>query len=581
VTTFRVWAPEASEISLRHGDDDRAMAERAGGWWQLAANDIGHGDDYAFRVNGSEPRPDPRSLWQPEGVHAASRVYDHDTYEWHDGSWRGVPLAGSVLYELHVGTFTEQGTLSGALTRLDHLVELGIDAVELLPLAAFDGPRGWGYDGVALYAVHEPYGGPDALKGFVDACHDRGIGVVLDVVYNHLGPSGNYLAEFGPYFTDRHTTPWGSAVNLDGPGSDEVRAWIIDNAVGWLRDFHIDGLRLDAVHALLDTRAFPVLEELAERVHELAAQVGKPLFLVAESDLNDPRTVSPPPTGLGLDAQWSDDVHHALHAALTGERQGYYCDFGSLATLSTALTSAFVHAGTWSSFRRRTHGRAVDRRSTPGFRFIAYLQDHDQVGNRATGDRLSASLTPGLLKVGAALLLCAPYTPMLFMGEEWAASTPWQYFTSFPDPKLAAAVRAGRRGEFEAHGWAADDIPDPQDPQTFERSKLDWDELDEEPHADALDWYRRLIALRRDRPELTQDRLDEVRCSYDEDARWFVMYRGRLAVVCNLSGERLEVPVDGTPTAVITASEPGFVYRHGVVELDSESTVIVELAGSD
>ena len=250
MTTFRVWAPDAAQVALHDGETDRELARRSGGWWQLAAPDLKHGADYAFRIDAGDPRPDPRSLWQPNGVHAASRVYDHDRYEWHDGSWRGVPLAGSVLYELHVGTFTEEGTLSSALTRLDHLVELGVDAVELLPLAAFDGPRGWGYDGVALYAVHEPYGGPDALKGFVDACHDRGIGVVLDVVYNHLGPSGNYLAEFGPYFTDRHTTPWGSAVNLDAPGSDEVRAWIIDNAIGWLRDFHLDGLRLDAVHAL-------------------------------------------------------------------------------------------------------------------------------------------------------------------------------------------------------------------------------------------------------------------------------------------------------------------------------------------
>jgi maltooligosyltrehalose trehalohydrolase len=581
VTTFRVWAPDAKEVSLVHADDEREMDQRAGGWWQLAATDIRHGDDYAFQVDGGDPRPDPRSRWQPDGVHSASRVYDHNQYEWHDGSWRGVPLAGSVLYELHVGTFTDEGTLSAALTRLDHLVELGVDAVELLPLAAFDGPRGWGYDGVALYAVHEPYGGPDALKGFVDACHDRGIGVVLDVVYNHLGPSGNYLQEFGPYFTDRHTTPWGTAVNLDAPGSDEVRAWILDNAIGWLRDFHLDGLRLDAVHELVDTRAFPLLEELGERVHELAAQVGKPLFLVAESDLNDPRTVTAAPLGLGLDAQWSDDVHHALHATLTGERHGYYGDFGSLETLSTALSSAFVHAGTWSSFRQRTHGRPVDRRSTPGSRFVAYLQDHDQIGNRATGDRLAASLTPGLLKVGAALLLCSPYTPMLFMGEEWAASTPWQYFTSFPDRDLGAAVREGRRAEFATHGWAAEDIPDPQDLQTFQTSRLDWDELDEEPHAGVLDWYRKLIALRRERSELTHDRLDEVRCSYDEDARWFVMYRGRLTVVCNLGTDRLEVPVDGTPTSVVAASEGGFVYRTGVVELDPESAVIVELAESD
>ena len=576
--SFRVWAPNRQRVDVDVDGQRQEMHPADNGWWETTVTDADHGSNYGFVLDDGPARPDPRSLWQPEGVHAPSRVYDHARHEWQDGAWRGLSLAGSVLYELHVGTFTDEGTLSAALTHLDHLVALGVDAVELLPLNGFDGPRGWGYDGVALYSVHEPYGGPDALKDFVDACHARGIGVVLDVVYNHLGPSGNYLAEFGPYFTNTYQTPWGAAVNLDAPGSDQVRRWIVDNALSWLRDFHIDGLRLDAVHELIDTRAVNVLEEVASAVHELGAHLGKPLFVIAESDLNDPRLITPVDAGgMGLDGQWCDDVHHALHAMLTGERQGYYADFGSLQTLATALTSAFVHANTWSSFRGRSHGRPVDLRTVPGWRFVTYLQDHDQVGNRATGDRLSTIVPPELVKVGAALLLCSPYTPMLFMGEEWGASTPWQFFTSFDSPELAAAVRDGRRSEFAAHGWHAESIPDPQDPDTAARSRLDWDEIDEDPHLELLAWYTQLIALRRERVELTDSRLDQVRCDYDEAAGWFVLYRGSVAVVCNVTDARMTVPVTGTPTAVLLTSTSGFVYRDGVVELDGASVVIVEL----
>src|SRR4051812_42583131 len=463
----RVWAPAAERVSVvvEDGEYEMVRSTSTEGWWDGYVSHVTHGHDYSFRVDGGEPRPDPRGLWQPQGVHGPTRYYDHDKFEWHDDNWRGMALPGNVLYELHIGTFTTEGTFDAAIERLDHLVELGIDAVELLPVAAFDGDHGWGYDGVDLYAVHEPYGGPDGLKRFVDACHARGLGVVLDVVYNHLGPSGNYLAEFGPYFTDTHSTPWGQAVNLDAPGSDEVRRWIIDSALTWLRDFHVDGLRLDAVHALVDTRATHILEELAVEVEGLAAHVGRTLFLVAESDLNDPRLVrAREGGGYGLDAQWADDVHHALHSTLTGERQGYYVDFGPLSVLADALQRVFVHAGTPSTFRGRHHGRPFDPSVTPGWRFVTYLQNHDQVGNRAIGDRPAAGLTLGRAKIGAALLLCAPYTPMLFMGEEWGARTPWRFFTSFSDPELGAAVREGRRGEFESHGWAADDVPDPQDP---------------------------------------------------------------------------------------------------------------------
>jgi maltooligosyltrehalose trehalohydrolase len=585
VTTFRVWAPDAQEVAVAVGETRTAMNPSHDGWWDAVVAKAKHGTPYAISVDGREPRPDPRSLWQPGGVHAWSHVYDHSRFAWTDDGWRGVPLPGAVLYELHVGTFTTEGTFDGAIERLDHLVELGVDAVELLPVASFDGTHGWGYDGVHLYAVHEPYGGPDGLKRFVDACHARGLAVVLDVVYNHLGPSGNYLGEFGPYFTETHSTPWGPAVNLDAPGSDQVRRWIIDNALSWLRDFHIDGLRLDAVHALVDTRATHVLEELAVDVEALAAHVGRPLFLVAESDLNDPRLVRPREAGgFGLDGQWADDVHHALHALLTGERQGYYVDFGSLATLCEALTRVYVHAGTHSTFRGRHHGRPFDPSVTAGWRFVTYLQNHDQVGNRATGDRATAVLSAGLAKIGAALLLCSPYTPMLFMGEEWGAATPWMFFTSFPDPDLAEAVRSGRRAEFAAHGWSAEEVADPQDPGTFESSRLDWAEMNKDLHQELFGWYRQLIELRRARTELTDGRLDRVRCTFSADGGdadgggWFVLYRGHTAVACNLGAERRTVPLDGSPTAVLLSSAHGFVFRHNEIELEPESVAIVTIA---
>ena len=582
MTTFEVWAPNHDRVRLRALGNDHEMSPIGDGQWRVTLPGAGPGTDYGFLLGDDEtPVPDPRSRWQPDGVHGLSRLYDTQAYEWGDAAWTGRQLAGSVVYELHVGTFTPEGTFAAAAGRLDHLVELGVDLVELLPVNAVNGTRNWGYDGVDWYAVHEPYGGPDGLKAFVDACHRRGLGVVLDVVYNHLGPSGAYLPRFGPFVKPGRST-WGELVNLDGPGSGPVRRHILDSALMWLHEFHVDGLRLDAVHALVDVGATHLLEQLAIEVDALSAHLRRPLTLIAESDLNDPRLIrSRDAGGYGLTAQWDDDIHHALHALLTGERQGYYADFGSLATLAKALTGAFVHDGSYSSFRGRLHGRRVNRDDTPGYRFVAFLQDHDQVGNRALGDRLSGepdALPPELLKVGAALLLTAPFTPMLWMGEEWGASTPWQFFTSHPEPELAASVAAGRRDEFAGHGWATGDVPDPQDPATFERSKLDWSELDDDKHADVLDFYRRLLALRRSRPELSDPRLDLVEVGYDEGARWLVVYRGALRVAVNLAAERQEVPLDGTPMSVLLASRPGFVYRDGVIELEPASAAVVELA---
>jgi malto-oligosyltrehalose trehalohydrolase len=576
VSEFRVWAPAADRVELVTGGASHAMAPQDDDWWVADLRGAGDATDYSFRLNGGDLLADPRSAWQPHGVRGPSRRYDHGRFAWTDAGWRGVPLPGAVIYELHVGTFTPAGTFDAAIERLDHLAALGVGAVELMPVAAFPGAHGWGYDGIALWAVHEPYGGPDGLKRLVDACHARGLGVLLDVVYNHVG-IGNRLGDFGPYFTDAHTTPWGPAVNLDQPGSDEVRAFLIGNALMWLRDYHLDGLRLDAVHALDDQRALPLLEELAAEVDALAARLGRELVLIAESDLNDPRLVTPREAGgTGLAAQWSDDFHHALHAALTGERQGYYADFGSLEVLAQTLTRVFRHDGSWSSFRGRSHGRPVDTVRTPAHRFLGYLQDHDQIGNRAVGDRIADLVGDGLLRVGAGLVLTAPFTPMLFMGEEWGADTPWQYFTDHEEEWLATAVREGRRREFAAHGWAVSQVPDPQDPETFRRSRLDLSQPSAEPHAGLLAWYRELIALRRARPELTDPRLDRVAVRFDEDARWLVITRGRLLIVASLGDVPLLVPLPEPPTVVLAASRPGVTLRDTGVTVPGAALAVLE-----
>jgi len=578
VRGLTVWAPEASRVDVVTGTERREMASSASGWWRLE-DELAPGTDYGFSLDGGPARPDPRSAWQPYGVHGPSRVVDHSAYEWSDGGWVGFHLRSSVLYELHPGTFTPDGTLESAIQGLDHLVALGIGAVSLTPVNAFPGRHGWGYDGVGLYAVHDPYGGPDALKRFVDACHVRGLGVILDVVYNHLGPSGNYLGEFGPYFTDRYTTPWGSAPNLDGWGSDEVRRFFLDNAALWMRDYHIDGLRLDAVHAIVDTSAVHLLEELAAETEELAAVLGRPLWLIAESDLNDPRLLwSREAGGYGLDAQWSDDFHHALHAALTGEETGYYADFGRVGDIARALREGYVYGGRHSPHRNRRHGRPAWDLS--GHRFLGYLQTHDQVGNRARGERIHEIAGLSLARVGAALVLTAPFVPMLFQGEEWAASSPFQYFTDHADEALGRAVREGRRSEFESFGWDPESIPDPQDPETFLRSRLRWEERDEPEHRAMEDWYRSLIQLRADRPELRDGRLDRVVTRADEDCGTLVVRRGGVVVAANLAAVPARVAVPGgTDGLRIALASPGggdqARVRNGGMSMPSESVIIL------
>ncbi|MFL1375873.1 MULTISPECIES: malto-oligosyltrehalose trehalohydrolase [unclassified Nocardiopsis] len=562
---FAVWAPHRDRVRLRLGAAaDPAprvvdMERGPDGWWRAQVDEAGPGTDYAYLLDEDPlPLPDPRSLHQPGGVHAPSRVYDHAAYTW-ESPWTGRPLAGAVVYEMHTGTFTPQGTLRSAIDRLDHLVDLGVTHVEVMPVNAFDGTHGWGYDGVLWYAVHEPYGGPDALKEFVDACHGRGLAVLLDVVHNHLGPSGAYLPRFGPYFSGENA--WGPSLNLDGPDSDPVRRHIVDNALGWLRHYRLDGLRLDAVHALRDDRAVPILEQLSVEVDTLATGLGRPLSLIAESDRNDPRTVLPREAGgTGMTAQWSDDLHHALHVALTGETHGYYADFAGPEVLPAVLTRVFRHAGTYSSFRGRTHGRPVDTAHVPGYRFLGYLSTHDQIGNRARGDRMGEHVSPGLLVCGAALLLCSPYTPMIFMGEEWAATTPWPFFASFTDPDLVEGVRNGRKREFAALGWDTAQIPDPMDPATRDGAVLDWDQPGRDPHARVLEAYRELIALRRAEPELADPRLDRFAVAAAEDGRCLVLVRGSLRVVCNLDAEPAEVELDAVPHELLLAG--------GVPEID-------------
>ena len=568
-----VWAPLAESVEAVLGDERRALT-RAGEHWTI---DLPVGTDYLLSVDGGEPRPDPRSPRQPHGVHGPSRVWDAAGFRWSDTEWAGREVLGGVFYELHVGTFTPEGTLDGAIERLPHLVELGVDTVELMPVVPFPGERGWGYDGVSWYAVHESYGGPEALQRFVDAAHGLGLAVCLDVVHNHFGPAGNYAAVFGPYFTIKHHTPWGAAINLDDDHAEGVRAFIVDNAVRWLRDFHLDALRLDAVHALIDDSPRHVLSEMADAVASLGRELGRPLTLIAESDLNDVTMFTPTAEGgLGMDGQWADDVHHALHSWLTGETFGYYVDFGAPETLSHAFERVFVHDGSHSTFRDTAWGAPVpddvDRR-----RFVTFTQNHDQVGNRGLGDRPDERLPAGAVAGGAALLLLGPFTPMLFQGQEWGTLRPFRFFSDH-EPDLGSLISAGRMREFADHGWGEiygpnADIVDPQDPAAFEASVLDWDEPTQEPHAAMLAWHRTLIGLRREHLGAGFDApRHPVSTRHGDD--WFALTHGPLTVVA-------------APRAAAEVSCPGeLVARFGQVEhaadgtlrLDSASVAVVRSA---
>jgi maltooligosyltrehalose trehalohydrolase len=547
---FDLWAPRPDRVRLSVGDQVVEMTRGDDDWWTPVGS-VPEGEiDYGYLVDDDErPLADPRSRHQPHGVHERSRTFDPSEFAWGDDRWTGRQLAGSVVYELHLGTFTPEGTLDAAVGRLDHLVDLGVDLVELLPVNAFNGTHNWGYDGVLWSAVDEVYGGPAAYQRFVDAAHAAGLGVIQDVVHNHLGPSGNYLPVFGPYVKTEGASPWGSTINLDGKGSAEVRRLILDSVQMWFADYHVDGLRLDAVHALSDDSDVHLLEEMAIEVAALSAHLRRPLTLIAESDLNDARMVTPREAGgLGLDAQWSDDFHHAVHVALTGETSGYYADFEPLGALAKVCERGFFHDGTFSSFRGRDHGVPIDTARMPTWRLVVANQNHDQIGNRAIGDRLTAHLDEDQLVCAAMLTLTGPFTPMLFQGEEWAASTPFQFFTSHPEPELGKATAEGRIKEFEAMGWDPDVVPDPQEPETFERSKLDWSERETGAHARVLAAYQRLAELRRSVPALTDPSFADISCTADEATRVFTMRRGPAGrdclMVVNFGDQPAELPVD-------------------------------------
>ncbi|MET3768264.1 maltooligosyltrehalose trehalohydrolase [Marisediminicola sp. UYEF4] len=564
-----LWAPRAGAVALLADGQTHPMTAGENGWWSVDAP--APASAYGFLLDDDEtPLPDPRSRRQPDGVHGLSRDVDPAGFAWTDGAWTGRQLAGGMIYELHLGTFTPDGTLDSAIDRLDHLVSLGVDFVELLPVNGFNGTHNWGYDGVAWFTVSETYGGPEAYQRFVDACHARGLAVIQDVVHNHLGPSGNYLPRFGPYLHEASANTWGSSVNLDSP---EVRRFILDNVAMWMRDYHVDGLRLDAVHALIDTSPKHLLQEMAEETDALSAYLGRPLILIAESDLNDPKLITPREAGgYGLPAQWSDDFHHAVHVALTGEVTGYYADFAKLESLAKVLTKGFYHDGTFSSFRERDHGGPVDTENMPTWRLVVANQNHDQIGNRAIGDRLSASLDYGQLAIAAVLTLAGPFTPMLFMGEEWGASTPWQFFTSHPEPELGTATAEGRIREFEKMGWDPAVVPDPQAPSTFTNSKLDWSELQSGDHARLLAVYRALARLRAEHPEFTDPRFTQIDAEFDEDARWFVLHRGGASIVINFAASEQELPHSGR---VLLATDAATALTPGGISLPAHSAVIL------
>lgn len=562
---FVAWAPAVQNLSvILCGENNEIVPMRAQCGFHEAKIRVPAGTRYFFRMPDGRDLPDPASRFQPEGVHRASEVVDTSQFRWTDQAFAGHSLEDLIIYELHVGTFTKEGTFQAVIERLGDLADLGITAVELMPVAQFPGRRNWGYDGVHPFAPQNSYGGPSGLQEFVDKAHARGISVILDVVYNHLGPEGNYAGAFGPFFTDRYRTPWGSAINYDGPESDPVRAFFIQNALYWLEEYHIDGLRLDAVHGIFDFGAHHILAELEERVQELSARLGRPLHVIAESDLNDARLLhAPQQGGYGLDGQWSDDFHHALHTLLIHEKSGYYEDFGSLEDLCIVMREGWRYSGQYSRYRRRRHGNSPA--GIAASRFVVFIQNHDQVGNRAEGERLSQLIDLESIQSAAGVTLLSPFVPLLFMGEEYGETNPFLYFTSHGDPPLGEAVRKGRREEFAAFGWAGE-IPDPQDEATFKRSTLNYAARETEPHRTLWNFYKRLIALRK-RFALCGLK-PQVRC--DETARTLALEyrtaRGPLGIVFYFGDRaaRIPLPFEFEPDSVLldsskTAADAGVI----------------------
>ena len=556
---FRLWAPERDNIEVHIvAPEDRRIALTKGddGYHEAIADRLRPGARYFYVVDGRE-RPDPASRLQPQGVHGPSEVVSRD-FEWHDRSWRGLPLEDYVVYELHVGTFTSEGTFDAIIDRLDDLKDLGVTVIELLPIGQFPGSRNWGYDGVFINAAQFSYGGPLGLKRLVDACHARGLAIALDVVYNHLGPEGNYLSEFGPYFTDRYKTPWGLALNFDGPESDYVRWFFIHCALQWVDEFHIDALRVDAVHAIIDHTAEPFLQDLTTVVRARAQRLERQIFTIAESDLNDPRVITPKDQlGLGFDSQWNDDFHHSLHTLLTGETAGYYVGYGKTGDLARAIKSGYLYTGQHSVYRGRRYG--AKPATTDGAKFVVFAQNHDQIGNRMMGDRLATIVSEQKLKLAAAAVVLSPFIPMLFMGEEYGEKAPFQYFTSHSDPDLIEAVRKGRREEFDDFEWEGE-APDPHDEDTFNRSKLNW-----RANSPLRDLYRELLRLRRETPSLRTLDLSVVRTHVDEQHRTLVVERGDVLLAFNFSDAERRVAAPSASWRSLL--ETGAVFGDGSITL--------------
>ncbi len=546
---FVVWAPLLKKVALKivsPRNELIPLAKDERGYWKASTKEVSPGACYFYRLEDGVDRPDPASHFQPRGVHGPSQVVDHTTFTWNDQCWRGIPLSEMVIYELHVGTFTPGGTFKAILPRLDELKEIGINVIEIMPVAQFPGERNWGYDGVFPFAVQNSYGGPGGLKELVNGCHQNGIGIILDVVYNHFGPEGNYLSEFAPYFTERYRTPWGEAVNFDGAYANEVRKYFIANALHWFSNYHMDAIRLDAIDAIFDFSAKSFLSELSEKIAEFSKKQGRFYYLIAESDLNDSRLLRTRESGGdGMDAQWCDDFHHSLHTLLTGERQGHYADFGKTRQLARSLKEGFVYSGQYSQFRKRNHGNSS--KEIPAQKFIVSSQNHDQVGNRMLGERLSSLVSFELLKVAAGVLLCSPYIPLLFMGEEYGESVPFLYFVSHSDPVLIESVRKGRIEKLGALHYPGEP-PDPQSEQTFFKSKVGWKKREAGNHRILLDHYKRLIKLRRAIPALSNLNNDQLEVWIYESQRTLLMERWKdeSRVFCLFNFSPLDVVLKDT-----------------------------------
>jgi len=587
---FRLWAPRLGRVQVvvrenpsrifpMHPEDDGEFAAVVEG--------LRDGADYMFLIDEERQFPDPVSRWQPQGVHGPSRVVDAASFPWSDSDWRGIPLEDYLIYELHTGTFTPEGTFESLIPRLPYLRELGVTAIELMPVAEFPGRRNWGYDGVGLYAPQSSYGGPTGLKTLIDACHREGLAVVLDVVYNHLGPEGNYLAQFGPFFTSSYRTPWGDAINYDGPESDGVRRFFVDNALYWLTEYHVDALRLDAIHGIFDFSARHILQEMADAFHAQAARLGRSAWLIAESDLNDARVIRPRALGgYGVDAQWLDDFHHALHTALTSDTRGYFADFDGLPSLRKAIENGFVYDGQRSRYRRRRHGSPSQDR--PGKQFVVFTQNHDQIGNALQGERSSHLLSLEQQKLAVAVLFFSPFVPLLFMGQEYGETAGFYYFTDHGDPALIEAVREGRRKEIGA--FLRGEFADPQDIVTFQRSKLNWSLYQNAPHSGLLAWHRDCIAMRKRHPSLANCRKDLARTECDAPSRCLVLERrdpsgSRALLVCNFSAaaQAVHTPFHDVPWSLCLWSG---AERYGPPAVEPAARIpegapdMVELAGS-